>query len=371
MKKVKGEKTEPVIEKKEEKKRGGLLKPLLIGVIIGIIGGVSVEFLLMREFKSIKKNKEVKQEPRVRKKPPLLVNPATKNEGFEFISIRSLVGLEDNLNKIIQEKKKANKVSSVSVYFRDFTNNEVVGINETEIFSPASLMKVPVMISILKWAETDKALLDTKLEFTGRKEQNHVGGNAPAFNTVSGLEPGKSYSVEKLLNMMIVESDNEATIRLLEYLDQMRPGFRIQVQEELGLQEPVNVVNTENFITVRKYSSFFRTLYNSTYLTPELSDKALRILSETGFAYGMRQAAPQSVKVSHKFGFKKIGDSSFQLHHFGIVYHQKKPYLLGVMTKGKTMEDLEGTIKSIAVMVYSMVDEQSSIPNSRLEQDIN
>src|SRR5690606_3890040 len=146
--------------------------------------------------------------------------------------------------------------------------------------------------------------------------------------------------------IMILESDNEATILLLDFLDAENPQHLMKVQDDLGLHVPRSVRNTDSIVSVKVYSSFFRTLYNASYLSDDLSEKALGMLTRTGYGYGIRQAIPKEVIVSQKFGYKSITESKKQLHHFGIVYHAKKPFLIGVMTKGKKEEDLKLVISS-------------------------
>ena len=56
------------------------------------------------------------------------------------------------------------------------------------------------------------------------------------------------------------------------------------------------------FISAKNYSLFFRVLYNATYLSREMSEKALGLLSKTVFRDGLTAKLPSSVVVSHKFG---------------------------------------------------------------------
>jgi beta-lactamase class A len=46
-----------------------------------------------------------------------------------------------------------------SIYYRDFKNGPWILINGEETFTPASLLKVPIMIALYKLAETNPAIL--------------------------------------------------------------------------------------------------------------------------------------------------------------------------------------------------------------------
>jgi len=166
--------------------------------------------------------------------------------------------LKKDISELIAEKKALKKTSFVSVYLRDLNNGPWIGINEQEKFSPASLLKVPLMISYLKMAESDPQILEKKLlvDQDGRDilSQNML----PMFR----VETGKEYRVADLIGYMIKYSDNLAANILLENIPVEHLN---QTYSDLGLAIP-DPENPENFMTVTQYSSFFRILYNASYL---------------------------------------------------------------------------------------------------------
>jgi beta-lactamase class A len=90
--------------------------------------------------------------------------------------------LENKLNKIINNNIKKGKVSLVSLYYRDLNNGPWIGINENEEFSPASLLKVPLMIAYLKMTETEPSILKEKIKINNH--QNLIAQNInPKKNT--------------------------------------------------------------------------------------------------------------------------------------------------------------------------------------------
>ncbi|MDP3837065.1 MAG: hypothetical protein Q8Q67_03110 [bacterium] len=70
--------------------------------------------------------------------------------------------IEKKIKESINRNIKDGKITYASVYFRDLNNGPWVGINEDEEFTPASLLKVPLMISYLKIAEAFPSVLDEK-----------------------------------------------------------------------------------------------------------------------------------------------------------------------------------------------------------------
>jgi hypothetical protein len=165
------------------------------------------------------------------------------------------------------------------------------------------------------------------------------------------LVAGQAYSVEDLLFRMIVHSDNFAAAVLTE-----QPDVDVEMTlKEMGV--PLVISNGQVWLRVNSYASMFRILFNATYLDVEHSTMALRLLSQSKFTKGLFGGLPGDVVVAHKFGERGLGDD-FQLHDCGIVYVPKTPYLLCVMTRGKTFENLSEAIQSISKIVYSNTTQQ-------------
>ncbi len=102
--------------------------------------------------------------------------------------------------------------------------------------------------------------------------------------------------------------------------------------------------------------SFFRILYNATYLDRIASEQILEILTKTTFSEGIVAGVPESTRVAHKFGSRELVDQSGsrQLHDCGIVY-AKNPYILCVMTQGRDFTALANFIKDVSAVTYNAV----------------
>ncbi|MFA4991560.1 MAG: serine hydrolase [Candidatus Omnitrophota bacterium] len=287
-------------------------------------------------------------------------------KGYEFISPlldyekpaefrhKEVYELKKKIEKTISARIERGEVIYVSVYFRDLLNGPWLGINEKEKFAPASLLKVPIMIACLKHAEKNPDELSVKLRF----EKSY--GDKPVFQNIlpeKNLEPGAYYTFEELIYRMIVYSDNEAKDMLSDYLgDAVLEG----VFTDMGLSV-TDVYEKTDFISVKEYASFFRILFNASYLGRDMSEKALRILSESTFRSGIVAGMPGGTVVSHKFGERKNQENqTLQLHECGIVYHRDRPYLICVMTYGRDFMAQAGLIKEISSVVYGEVDEYYS-----------
>lgn len=271
------------------------------------------------------------------------INPLLECDNYRSSKRAPVVLLEADLRNYINQTISAGKASIVSVYFRDLNNGPWIGVNELENYSPASLLKVPIMMAVLKMAESQPGLLKKKILY-----KQPVDEFSQNILDTGMIVTGHYYAVEDLLYRMIKNSDNEAKNLLYELIGDNMFG---KVIKDLGLIIPGVV--TENYMSVRDYSSFFRILYNATYLNKEMSEKGLEILSNTNFHDGIVAGVPPGTIISHKFGERGYTDSDIkQLHDCGIIYTGSGPYLLCVMTRGTDFKQQGVIIADISSMIW-------------------
>ncbi len=262
--------------------------------------------------------------------------------------------IKDELTNYIADQKK-NGLVRASINFRDINEPGGFVINPTEQYTPASLNKVPLMMTYYRISETNPAILSQKIVYTGKKDTNSV----EEIKSAVQLTPGTQYTVQELIEHMIRYSDNNAVALLAQNLtDTRNTNVYLSVFTDLGLDSNL-AVQYQDSITVSQYSIFLRALYNSTYLDRTNSERALELLSETDFTAGIESGVPNNVLVTQKFGEMRITDANDvvtgkEVHNCGIVYYPGHPYLLCIMTEGKgdNVKALEGNIADISRIVY-------------------
>lgn len=160
-------------------------------------------------------------------------------------SILSISSLE---NKVAAVQKKYN-VTFVSLYFRDLNDGQWIGVNEKEYFSPASLLKTPLLIAFLKHAESEENLLTKKITI-----QNSDIGTALKQNVVSpsSLIIGNTYSLLEIAEIMIQKSNNDAANIILKYVPEKDIAA---VFHYVGV--PYKNERQEQNVRVKDYAGFF------------------------------------------------------------------------------------------------------------------
>jgi beta-lactamase class A len=261
------------------------------------------------------------------------------------------------VNTLIENTLKNNDVVAVSVYFRDLNNGNWFGIKEHDKFSPKRLLKVPLMIAYFKWAESNLLVLRKTLTNTGKgQEAAQIQGDQ-----VTTLEPGKAYTINDLIFRMIAHDDADAYALLYSNL----PSGRLE-RTFNDLYVEYDPHKREDSLSLNAFAAFFRVLYNASYLSEEMSEKALRYLSKPSFRAGMIAGIPPNIDIASKHGERRISVTTdgkekelSQLHEFGIIHHPNRPFLLGIMVQGKDIDQMSKIDRDITRLVYEEVDKQS------------
>jgi beta-lactamase class A len=291
---------------------------------------------------------------RVRAPRASLVSPLLDVELPEGYDVRrEPIPFKAHIQVIVDRALATGRARQVSVYYRDLIDGPWFGIAAEAPYDPASLMKLPVMVAWLKRAERDPWILGRSLTF----DAGAYPGGPQAIPPRKSLSPGGRYTVEELLEYMLSYSDNRAMWLL----------FRELGQEELGdVLDNMDVVNDPtgdgNAVTAHGYSGFLRILFNASYLGRDMSEYALRLLTAEDFSAGIQAGVPKGVTVAAKFGetpSARYGGTR-QLHEFGIVYHPRGPYILGVMTEGDDLAAQAGIIREISAATYAEIESQAA-----------
>ena len=190
------------------------------------------------------------------------------------------------------------------------------------------------MMYYYKLAEKDPSILEKKIQF---KKDKSI--KLPNFIECPPMKEDEYYTINTLIERLIKYSDNDAAIILEKY--ENKEG-RNKIYSQFDLVVPEVIGSGIDYLSVGDYVNVFRVLYNGGYLNNKMSQKALDVLSLSDFKLGIKAGLPTSVTVANKHGmWERNGE--YQMHEFAIVYQHNKPYILGVMTKGrKPLELCEG-----------------------------
>ena len=263
------------------------------------------------------------------------------NEKKDFLETQVL---KNRVIQPVQEKMKSNKISQFALYFRELDTGRWMGINDDAKFSTGIFLKVPIMIAYLKSAESNPEVL--KQTFVYEKTPIQEGEHNPDFTY------GKPYSVEELIKAMIVDDDSDAANVLYKNIDKTALN---DIYTDLGINAIEDNI-TYDFVSVKFYALIFRVLYNATYLDRNMSEKALKILSETTVDDGIGKGLPNNATIAHKYRVRKFainGIETVEGHDCGIIYYPDDNYILCVMAMSSKEQNISDFFNELSTMIYN------------------
>lgn len=243
---------------------------------------------------------------------------------------------------------------TISVYFEYFPTGANIATHKDVKLWPASLIKIPVAMAAMKKVQDKDWTLDNELVILDQDKDSE-------FGDMYKEDTGTTHTIRRFFEESLINSDNTAHFVLLRNLE---GGELEEVFVHLGMDDVIeglkrnkkDVEDVDNRITAKRYSIFFRSLYNATYLNQEYSQLFLSILQRAPKEQ-LSLGLPEDIVFVHKTGIrideKVMADS-------GIVYVPGRPYLLTVMIsqnkKGDfDKEEIQRIFKEISEEVYRYV----------------
>ena len=157
---------------------------------------------------------------------------------------------------------------------------------------------------------------------------------------------GSVFTIDDLVKRSLADSDNTAHFILLRNLELTEIN---NVYAHIGLD---GFLETNGNISAKNYSVILRSLYNSSYLKDESSQKILSFLTEEKFREYLGSGFPSDIVFAHKIGI----DTGKTIYlDSGIIYLGNRPYILIVMTKLKTEQQAKDIMKDISGKVFDYV----------------
>lgn len=220
--------------------------------------------------------------------------------------------------KLIHEAKK--RSADCAFVIRDLKDGQEWTYRESEVIKSASLIKLFIMAEAMYRIRNGALSLSSKIHVT---ESDIVD-----FSVLKFLKP-RTYTLEELLNLMIVYSDNTATNVLIDYLgiDYINQRIRALGFEKSVLQRKMMDFESakegrENFTTPVEMSEFMQRLYDGTLLGEGYDSIMLDIMKGQADETTMRDHLPDEIPIARKSGELDCLD-----HDVAIVFGEKGDYM--------------------------------------------
>lgn len=183
------------------------------------------------------------------------------------------MSLEEKILSIIENCKY-----DIGIYITDMHDNRIK-YNENSIFEAASCIKTFIIIEYFKQLYEGKISKDDYFEYT-------EADNVPGLNSgiIKNFDYGLKFRSKDYATLMITESDNIATNKLIDYLgiDNINEtiqglGFKnTKLLHEINIPKYLELATT----TPYEYAKVFKMLYKGEIINKEISNNCLNILKK-------------------------------------------------------------------------------------------
>jgi beta-lactamase class A len=218
-----------------------------------------------------------------------------------------------------------------------------------EVFSSASVIKVPILIAVLDHVERHGRSLDEVIPIAG---ENRVD-----FSVITEQQLHES-TLYELLVWMIITSDNTATNVLIDYIgmDALNCYFRKIGLTHTALQRKMMDFarlesGFDNVTTARDMAHLFTRIYRQDLLSAPFSTLAIDILSRQRVHESLKRYLVEDIVIAHKTGGLDTVD-----HDIGIVFNDVQDYIIGVfVTEVTDNDEARQLIGRISKAVYEQI----------------
>jgi len=310
-------------------------KILILFITLSISLNIILFYIIVNPKKALINTLQTNKENSLR-----LISPVKQN--FIDSNIEGSINIlhySDLKPKIEQEIAKYKAENNLAIFIHDAQTGAFLGLNEKEGFAPASLLKIPILMGILKKVDREEIKLTDEIILISDDLDKDAGA-------LYQKGAGTKISIWDLLKVMILTSDNTAKNALKRQLmdEELNAVFA-----HVGIPNPY-LQASNNLVSTRGYTRIFKSLYLASFLSPELSQKALDISTDTQVENLISAGVPPEVQVAHKYGERPDG-----LADCGIIYEAKNPYFICIMTRDLEITQAKTLISSLSKITYDFV----------------
>lgn len=238
-----------------------------------------------------------------------------------------------------------------AIYINSLKDSDKFTYNENEVIESASLYKLIVLASILKYVEAGNINFNTVITSSIDHLASEYGGIDSGYENSTG---DISYTIEQAMERVAQWSDNFASIMLTDEIFSLENGSTTDnpladMARDLGMN---NTDFSSPYITTTAsdIDLYFEQVYAGHVIDKTASAKILDLLTLDQFNNRIPALLPKDIKVSHK-----TGDLDGILNDAGIVYPPRgQNYIIVLM--GKDINDQDKAIDMEAKISKAVYD---------------
>lgn len=252
-----------------------------------------------------------------------------------------------DLRKSIEEIIKTNK-GNVGVVVKNLNSKDTIMINERLVFPSASTIKLVIMSQVLKEVKEKKHSLKEIIKLVNTVK---TGGDG----ILKELNEGHEFTLEEIMTLMIILSDNTATNILISLVGMesinsmaLELGLRNTKLQRKMMDSAAARSGRENLTCAEDMARILELIYEGKNVDSEYSGIMLEILKKQQVRGRLDLYLPDDTLIAHK-----TGDLDKLEHDVGIVFLPGCTYIICVLTnETETNKDGREIIGKISKAVY-------------------
>lgn len=277
---------------------------------------------------------------------PTIQGAVTKHP--KMVTVKENSEMKALKNRLIELSKNYPTIHS-AIYVWDFDDNNFVDINADEIFSAASIIKLPVLAALFRNIENGQTSIFDEMVLTDLYRAEGSG-------SLQYKAENSKYSIDTLARIMITHSDNSATNMLMSKIGGM-PAVNREVKSWGLSHTQVNNwlpdLEGTNYISARDMGRILYNITSTNFLSNSSKEKVFSYMSHVKNDRLIPAGLGAGAEIMHKTGDigKMLGDA-------GVVYAPNgKKYIVVILAnrpynsvKGKEfIVEASGTIYNYLV----------------------
>jgi beta-lactamase class A len=244
--------------------------------------------------------------------------------------------------RLIQEARKVawqelqrnikNEISQfkgeVGIVIKDLETEWEYSYEKNKLFPSASLAKIPLMAACFLAADQGRIKLDRNIAL---KSSDKLTGSG----VLKDMPAGTIFSVERLIGLMIYDSDNTATniVTNLVGIDYLNSLFKSFGLKNTDLSRKIADYRSrdkgiENYTTAEDTALLLEKIYRKGLGGKNVSDQCIRMLKLTRMNDRIPKYLPAEITVAHKTGLENS-----ICHDAGIVFTREGDFIIVVLIK--------------------------------------
>lgn len=217
---------------------------------------------------------------------------------------------------------------NAGIVIKDLETGWEFSYEETKLFPSASLAKIPLMAACFLAADQRRIKLERNIAL---KSADKLAGSG----VLKDMPAGTTFTVERLIGLMIYDSDNTATniVTNLVGIDYLNNAFKSFGLKNTDLSRKIADYQSrdkgiENYTTAEDMALLLEKMYRRALGNKNVSDQCISMLKLTRMNDRVPKYLPAEITIAHKTGLERG-----VCHDAGIVFTRKGDFIIAVLTK--------------------------------------